>query len=155
QALRQRLADAFDFAYRFTNEETEQGRKPCPDGFRRWAERFLAVSAVLRECDAAIEGLRMAERLRAVAATDAPAALKFACALLLLASKGEAEHVASSLASANGDGELRRFVLWLPFTLDNLWRPFPDEDGLIRVALSPDGTSREKNQKADLAFGWR
>jgi hypothetical protein len=155
QDLRQRLADAFGLAYCFPTEENRQGRKPCPDGFRCWAERFLAAGAILRDGDAAIEGLHLAGRLRAVATSDAPAAMKFACALLLLASEGKAEPVASSLASANGDGELRRFFLWLPFILDNLWHPFPGEDGLIRVALSPDGTSREEGEKAERAFGWR
>jgi hypothetical protein len=155
QTQRQRLADAFDLACSFPAEENMQGRKPCPDGFRRWAERFLAVGAVLRDCDAAIGGMRLAERLREAAASDAPAPMKFACALLLLAFEGHADPVASSLASANGDAELRQFVLWLPFVLDNLWNPSPGEDGLIRVALSPDGTSRAENQKAERGFGWR
>jgi hypothetical protein len=154
-ASRAHLAAAFGIAYAFPGEESQQGRKPCPDGFRRWAERFLALGAVLRECDEAIEGLRLMERLQTVAARAAPEAMKYACALLLLASEGKADAVASALTEANGDGELRRFVLWLPFILDNLWHPFPSEDGLIRVAESPDGTSREENQQAEQAFGWR
>jgi len=155
KVLRERLADAFEGAYRFTNEEAEQGRKPCPDGFRRWAARFLALGTVMGECDAAIERLRLVERLRTVAERPAPSPMKFACALLILASEGPANDVAPALEKANGDAELRRFVRWLPFILDNLWHPFPREDGLIPVALSPDETGREENQQAEQAFGWR
>jgi hypothetical protein len=154
KALRTKLADAFEFALRFPDEEKKQGRKPCQDSFPRWAERFLTVGTVMRECDTAIESLRLVERLRAVAERPAPAAMKYACAVLLVASHGRADAVASALDSANGDGELRRFVLWLPFILDNLWPPFPGNDGLTRVALCPDETSWEEHQQAGRAFGW-
>jgi hypothetical protein len=153
-AHRERLANAFDHAFQFPNEETRAGRSPSPDGFRRWAERFVELGRVLRECDESLEGLRLQERLRAVAGKSAPAAMKYALAVLLLASEGNNEAVASALERANGDWELRRFVLWLPFIRDSLWQPFPRGDGLIPVAMSPDGTSLEENQQAERAFGW-
>jgi hypothetical protein len=84
-----------------------------------------------------------------------PAALKYACAVLLLASEGRADAVASALTNANRDGELRRFVLWLPFVLDNLWFPFSPQGGAIRMAQSPEGTSWEEAQQADRAFSRR
>src|SRR5262249_42917708 len=147
-ARRQRLEEAFDRAYAFPSEENEQGRKPCADGFRRWSERFLEVGAVLRECDEANEGLRLVERLRTAARSSAPDAMRYACALLAEATEGRLESVASHLKNANGDGDLRRFVLWLPFILDNLWPPYPDGNGLTRVAFSPEGTSLEEQQQA-------
>src|SRR5262245_6123396 len=57
-ACRARLAEAFERAYHFPNEEREQGRTPSPDGFRRWAQWFVALGALLRECDDTIEDLR-------------------------------------------------------------------------------------------------
>jgi hypothetical protein len=154
QVLRERLADAFHLAYRFPGEETQQARKP-PGSFQRWAERFLALGAVLRECDAAIDGLGLVERLHGVAKRPAPGPMKFACALLLIACDGQADAVASALENANSDGELRRFVLWLPFILDSLWHPFPEKNGLLQVAMTPDGTSWEENAQAERAFGWQ
>jgi hypothetical protein len=109
----------------------------------------------MRECDEAIENLRLRERLQAVAGKTVPAAMKYASALLLVASEGNAVAVASSLEKANRDVDLRRFVHWLPFILDNLWHPFPREDGLIPIALSPDGTGLEEKELAEQAFGWR
>src|SRR5262249_15945236 len=135
-AYRERLAQKFSDAYAFPGEETEQGRKPCPEGFQRWAERFLTLGAVMRECDEAIQNLCLRERLREVACKTAPAAMKYASALLLVASEGNAGAVASALEKANGDRELRRFVLWLPFILDNLWHPFSGDNGPIPVAMS-------------------
>jgi hypothetical protein len=152
-AGRERFAKAFDHANRFTNEEKSQGRSPRPDGFHRWAERFVELGKVLREDDA-IEGLSLQERLRAVAGKTAPAAMKYAVVLLLAASEGNTEAVTSALERANGDTELRRFVLWLPFIRDNLWLPFSRGDGPIPVATSPDGTTLEENQQAEQAFGW-
>lgn len=151
-ARRERLAAAFRHAYRFTNEERQQGRKPCADGFRCWAERFVELGKIVRECDEANEVLCLQERLRAVAARTAPAAMKFACALLLVAAEANSEAVASVLERANDDGELRRFVLWLPFILDHLWCPLPRPDGLIEMALSPDETSMEEDQRAEQAL---
>ncbi len=103
-ALRERLAEAFDRAYAFPSEETRQGRKPCPDGFRRWAEQFLALALVLRECDEAIEGLDLAKRLRTVAGRIAPAAMNYACALLLIAAEGKIDTLASALESSTTFG---------------------------------------------------
>jgi hypothetical protein len=154
-ARRERLAGAFAAVWGFPEEENEQGRKPSPEGFRRWAPRFTVLAAVMRECDQAIPSLRLQERLRAVASTRAPAAMKYACVLLLLASDGDAGAVAAALAQAFRDGELRRFVLWLPYILDNLWQPFPRENGRIEVAEVPDGTNREEMEQAGSAFGWR
>jgi hypothetical protein len=154
QVLRGKLEDAFDFAYLFPREETEEGRKPCPEGFQRWAERFLAIGRILRECDAAGLGLRLVARLRVVVDRPAPAAMRFACALLLLAADEQADAVASALADATGDGELRWFVRWLGFILDNFWVPFAGEDGIIRVTI-PDGITREEYAQAGQAFGWR
>src|SRR5262249_33675213 len=117
EALRERLEKAFDYAYGFPNEETKAGRKPCADGFRRWADRFLALACLMQECDAAIKGLHLRERLQAISHKRIPAALKCACDLLLRAQEGEADAVASAIEKTNADGELRRFVLWLPFIL--------------------------------------
>jgi hypothetical protein len=153
--LRNRLAAAFERACRFTNEEHCEGRKPGEEGFGRWAEQFLALGVVLRECDGAVDGLGLEGRLRAVAGKTAPAAMKYACALLLVAMEGRPDAVKSALGRGNGDRELRRFVLWLPYILDNLWLPFPDDDGRTRVALAPEGASLEEAHQADQAFGWR
>jgi hypothetical protein len=155
RALRERLADAFDRAYVFPSEENQQRRKPSLDGFQRWAERFLAVGTIMRQCDEAIAGLRLLERLRTVAGRPAPAAMKYACALLLLASQGNADAVVSYLEKANSDPQLRRFVLWLPFILDSLWTPFRDERGHFRFAVPPDETTAEEWKQAGQAFGWR
>ena len=151
-ARRERLADAFSHAHRFTNEEQQQGRNPCSEGFRRWTERFVELGKILRECDEALEELCLQARLRAVAARTAPAAMKFACALLLLAAEANSEAVASALERANDDWELRRFVLWLPFILDQLWGPFSRADGLMEVAQSPRETSLEEHHQAEQAL---
>jgi hypothetical protein len=110
---------------------------------------------MLRECDAAIDNLDLVQRLRKIASQAAPPALAYACAILVLASERQAEDVARALEKAQGDPELRRFVLWLPFILDSLWHPFPDADGLTRVAVAPDGTSHKENLQAGEAFGWK
>jgi hypothetical protein len=153
--LRARLRRAFDEAHAFPGEEQVQGRKPSPEWFQRWAARFMVVGTTLRECDAAIGNLDLVKRLRTIASQAAPPALAYACAILVLASEGEAEDVASALAKAQGDSELRGFVLWLPFIVDRLWHPFPDADGLTRVAEAPEGTSHEENVQAGEAFGWK
>jgi hypothetical protein len=62
--------------------------------------------------------------------------------------------VAEALQKANGNRELCRFVLWVPFILDSLWTPLPCEDGLIRVAEVPDETTFEEKEQAEQAFGW-
>jgi hypothetical protein len=99
----------------------------------------------MRECDEAIAKLRLGERLQAVAGKTVPAALKCASALLGLASDGVPKPVVSALERANGDAELRRFVLWLPF---------PNRRGPTLVASSPEGTSLEEHQQDERAFGW-
>src|SRR5579864_9267753 len=43
KALRDRLEQALERAYRFPGEEREQGRKPCLDGFQRWAGMFVEL----------------------------------------------------------------------------------------------------------------
>jgi hypothetical protein len=154
-ALRDRLAQAFEQAWAFPDDENRQNRKPCPEGFRRWAERFISLGTVLRECDEAIENLHLRERLLAVACRTAPAEMKFACALLSLAAEGKADAVAIALEKANGDGRLRRFVLWLPCILDNLWQPLLREYGPIPIAMPPDGTSWEDKEQAERALGWQ
>jgi hypothetical protein len=157
-ASRERLAGAFDRAYAFPNEERQEGRKPCPEGFHRWAERFVALGYVLRECDKATERPWLIESLRKVAATAAPPPMKYACALLLVAAGERADvlpRVASALEEANRDEDLRRFVLWLPFILDSLWQPYPNERGLIFTAGPPTGTSQEERIRAERAFGSR
>jgi hypothetical protein len=111
---RERLAEALDRVYFFPGEEKRQGRKPCPEGFRRWSALLLEVGVVVRECDEAIVNLRLKERLHAVACWSAPAAMKYACALLLLACEGDGDALFTALQRANGDSELREFVLWLP-----------------------------------------
>jgi hypothetical protein len=152
---RDRLARAFDHAYAFPHEEREQGRKPSLDGSQRWAERFVALGTVMRQCDEAIENLRLRERLRTVVGKTAPGAMTYACALLLVVSEGKPDAVASALEKANDDRKLRRFVLWLPFILDSLWPPILPGDGPTRVHEPPDGTSREEKELAEQAFGWR
>jgi hypothetical protein len=143
--LRACLARAFDEAHAFPGEENALASKPSPEGFQRWAVRIIAVGTILRECDAAIDNLNLVERLRNIAPRAAPPALAYACAVLVLASEGQAEDVATALEKANGDGELRLFVLWLPYTLDHLWHPFSDADGLTRLAAAPEGTSHREN----------
>jgi hypothetical protein len=140
--------------YRFTNEEDQQGNKPCPDGFRRWAERFLALGNVMRECEGAIPELGLVKKLRTAAERPAPAAVKYACVLLLLAVEGPADDLAPALEKAHGDPDLLRFVLFLPYIRDALWIPVSDSLG-IRCALPPDGTTLEEYQQAQQAFGRR
>jgi hypothetical protein len=152
-AHRDRLAAAFSHAHAFPGEERERGGKPNGEAFARWAERFVALGAVLVECDEAIQNLSLRARLREVAGKTAPAPLKFACALLLLASDGKAGELATALERANGDQQLRRFVLWLPFIRDNFWRPYPRTNAITVIAESPDGTTREENEEAGRAFG--
>jgi hypothetical protein len=152
-AYRRRLENAVNLAHAFPHEENQQGRKPCANGFRHWAERFLSVGTILRECDEAIERLDLAERLSLITERSTHQATKFACALLLMASEGGIDDVASGLEKANGDWELRRFVLWLPFILDHLWLPFPDKRGHILVADYPDGTTKEEMEQVHRAFG--
>jgi hypothetical protein len=154
QALRRKLEDAFDLASDFAREETEQGRQLCSEAFGRWAERFVDLGRILRECDAAVDGLRLVEQLHAVVRRPAPAPMRFACVLLLLASQDRADAVASALVDAKDHRELRRFVHWLGFILDNLWHPLPGEDGIIQVVMPPDGTSQEERAQAGQAFGW-
>jgi hypothetical protein len=113
------------------------------------------MGAAIRQCDQAIDGLRLEERLREVAGKTIPAAMKYACAVLLSAAEGRADGVASALEKANGDGELRRFVLWLPFILDNLWDPYPPEGGPTLFHEVPDGTTGKEKEQAGEAFGWR
>jgi len=52
-----RSISALEQAWAFPDEENRQNRKPWPEGFNRWAERFVALGTVLRECDEAIENL--------------------------------------------------------------------------------------------------
>ena len=154
-AQRERLAIAFDHAFQFPNEEIEAGRVPSPDAFRRWAERFVELAVILRESDRAVEGLCLEERFRAVAGKSLPAEVKYAVALLLRASDGDAEAVAIALEGANGDEELRRFVLWLPYILDHMWQPYPNKHELfLTMAMPPEGTSREDYEQVEQAFGW-
>src|SRR5262249_49397496 len=145
---RARLAEAFAAVWSFPSEETEQGRKPSPDGFLRWAERIVALGAVLRECDQAIDRMRLTERLRTAAERPARAGRKCSCALVVLGTQGNLQAVAAILEKAHGDEELCQFVLWLPFILDALWTPFPGPDGLTRYELPPDGVSLEDYRKA-------
>lgn len=154
-AYRAKLSQAIDRICAFPSEEKDQDRKPCLEGFRRWAEKFVALGTAIRECDDAIEGLHFAKRISAVSSNLLPPDLKYACAVILLSMEGGTEPVISALAEANGDQKLRRFVLWLPYILDHLWSPFHDTNGISSVALPPDGTSREEYEQADQAFGWR
>jgi hypothetical protein len=153
--LREKLAGALDRASQFPNEENEQRRKPCPEGFRLWAERFIEVGDLIRECDEAIELLRLSKRLQGIAATTAPLPMKFACALLVQASGGNTEEIADVLERSNGDPDLRRFVRWLPFVLDNLWRPYHQGSVPVWVALPPPDATSEEYRQAGAAFGWR
>jgi hypothetical protein len=154
--LREQLATALDRAYRFPNEENERGSKPSPEGFRFWAERFVVVGEVMRQCDAEIESLGLISRLKRVAATDAPLSMKFACALLAEASSGNAEEMVSLLERSNGDQVLRRFVGWLPFVLDNLWHPYRASGSFaVSVAQAPPEATLEEARQASAAFGWR
>jgi hypothetical protein len=155
KALRARLAAAFDHAYAFPSEEAQAGRKPCPDGFRRWSERFVALGKLMRECDESIENLHLLKRLRQVACKDAPLPMRFAIALLLAGSEGESGKVVAALEKASGDKELRRFVLWLPFILDNLWHPFHTAGRRTEIATPPDGISMKEKERAEQAFGWQ
>jgi hypothetical protein len=152
-AYRERLAGAFNDAYAFPREETEQGRKPCKEGFRRWAERFVSLGTIMCRCDEAIERLNLRKRLHAVAQKPAPTAMKYACALVLLAAEGNSDAIAPALEKANRDLELQRFVLWLPFILDSLWLPYTVRGAAARVASSPDGTTFEEHLQAEQAFG--
>jgi hypothetical protein len=81
--------------------------------------------------------------------------MKFASAILVLASEEQADELASALQKAISDEELRQFVLWLPFILDNLWHPPRGENGLIAIASPPETTSMEDCGRANEAFGWR
>jgi hypothetical protein len=119
---------------------------------QRTAQFLEDLGTIARECDTAIERLRFVERIRAVAQWPAPAAMKFAWAVVLLAAEGDADLLASALEKANLDGELRRFILWMNFILDSLWHPFPADDGIIRVSTPPDGTSREEYEQAERAL---
>jgi len=154
-AIRGRLKRVFDRAYAFPREENEQGHKPRPEGYRCWAERLLEVGAVLRECDEAIEGLGLVERLHEATKRKAPTAMRYACALLLLASEGKVNDVMSALEESNRDWEPREWVLWIPFILDYLWYPYPGENGRTLVAKSPEGVSLEETEQAEKAFGWQ
>ncbi len=152
---RARLAAAFGRVTAFPSEANEQGRKPGPDGFLLWAERIVALGAALRECDQIIERIQLIGRLQAAAQRPAPAAMKYACALLVLGAQGNIPVVADNLEKAYLDYELRRFVLWLPFILDVLWTPYPGPDGLTRHEMPPEGVSLEDYKKAHRAFGER
>jgi hypothetical protein len=153
--LRDQLAAALDRAYRFPNEENEQGRKPLPEGLTRWAKRFTAVGELMRRCDRAIPSLGLIRRLRGVAAATAPLPMKLACALLVQASAGETEESASVLERSNSDPDLRRFVRWLPFVLDNLWHPYHPGSVSVSVAEPPPEATFEEYRQAGGAFGWR
>jgi len=109
----------------------------------------------MRQCDKAIERLYLVEQLRKVAARPTPAAMKYACALLLLASEGRVDEVAFALEKSSSDKELRRFVLWLPFIFDRLWYASPEGNRPTQIAGSPEGTSLEEDEQAEQAFGWR
>jgi excisionase family DNA binding protein len=154
-AMRERLRSSFDRAYAFPDEEDELGHKPRTGAFRRWADRLLELGAVLRECDEAIERLYLVEKLRKVAARPTPAAMKYACALLLLASEGKVDEVAFALEKSSSDRELCRFVLWLRFIFDRLWYASPEGNRPTQIAGSPAGTSLEENEQAEQAFDWR
>jgi hypothetical protein len=155
KSVRARLELVFDQAHSFPREANKQGHKPCVEGFQRWAQLFIDLGTVMRQCDDTIAELRLVERLEAVSRHQSPDAMKYACALLVLASEGQIDAVKPALEKANNDGQLRRFVLWLPFILDHLWYPIRDGNRPTSVAESPEGTSQEESDQAEKAFGWR
>jgi hypothetical protein len=154
-AMRERLGQKFKEAYLFPGEENRRGGKPGPEGFRRWAEYFVALGVVLRECDDAIKGLNLEQRLRTVAVKETPLAMKYALTLLLLSATGTRDEIASALEQVQLDGDLRRFVLWLPYIFDCLWLPYHLDDKVVFVALPPDEATLEERRLAGEAFGWR
>jgi hypothetical protein len=148
-------AEAFQKAYTFPNEENQFGRKPSPEGFQRWAQRFADLAQVIEVSDQGIPGLALEQRLRDATAADMPVPLKFAVAVCLLALTGPAEEVEAALKKANNDPQLRLFVLWLPFLCDILWCPIGTDAGVLCCAEVPEGTSLGEKEQAEAAFGWR
>jgi hypothetical protein len=133
-AARERLAEAFDNA--------------C--SFQRWPVLFVMLGDAMRECDEAIDGLRLRDRLRAVAGKPSPLPMRFAIKLLLLASAGKDDAIAGALKTARSYPALRRFPCWLPFILDSLWPPVNGP-----VATPPDDITPEESRQAEQAFGWK
>src|SRR5436190_23653498 len=113
----------------------------------------MELAAVLGQCKQEMENLNFVARLRQVADRSPRDMLTYACALLLVACERRAEPMAEVLAEAASNTEFRRFYLWLPFILDHLWHPLPDENGLIPTAAPPLGASREQLAQAERAFG--
>ena len=152
-ARRDDLEKALNLAYSFSTEEREKGRKPSPNGFKRWSERFLVVGRLLRECDDTFGHLNLQVRLKEAVASGGPKEMVFACAMLTSAAEQTAQKVSSNLKKANRHRDVMSFILWLPYILDNLWQPYPDEHGMIRITSPPFGTSPDDIQRAGLAFG--
>jgi hypothetical protein len=148
------LERAFEVVWLFPGEERRRGNKPGPDGFGRWAERLVALAAALAEYDRQPPAGSTRERLVRAARSGVPA-LEAAAALVLLAYLGDAPQLAQELEALYRDPSLRRFAGWLPYILDNLSPPEPDDDGIIRPADPPDGVSLADYRKAEAAFGWK
>lgn len=149
--LRRQLEEAFARVWGFGNEQNRAGRKPSTEGFREWAERFVVLGRRFQEtghCDA------IQQRLAKVARAGVPA-LDVAAELLLLSCAGNHDDLAIYLGRIHHDEDLRQFVLWLPYILDNLWQPVAEENGTIRTAEPPEGISYEDFRKAGEAFGWQ
>ena len=148
--MRRQLEDTFTAVWRFGDEQNQAGQKPCPEGFRKWAARFVALG---RAIEVTGHGEAIRRRLLRVSRAEVPA-LDTAAALLLLSHEGDHEALATCLERVHRDATLRHFVLWLPYILDNLWLPEAGDRGVIRVADAPDGVSFEEFRKAAEAFGW-
>ena len=122
-ARREVLSRAFYHVFNFTTDESRAGRQPSLDSFARWAQRFAVLGDVICNTDQAIPGLHLERRLQRAVSMPKPSALKFAVDVLLFAIQRDTTAVATALAEANHDDELRHFERWLPFIFERLWEP--------------------------------
>jgi hypothetical protein len=155
QQVRGRLERAFEAVESFPAEQNQLAKKPSAQGFRQWAERFIALTTVLREHDVSSGTDEFHACLVRVAQSGVPA---FACAATLILSGwgGCPEEVAHGLEAVYRHPPLRAFVTWLPYLLDNLYLPEAGPEGIIQVEGPPDGVSFAEYRQAEAALlGWR
>ena len=151
--LRTRWDAAWRAFFAWPAEQNRLGARPSPTGCEAWARLAAVAGATVNEYDALRQG-RLLSCLGHAECSPLPQGLADAIQFLRLFTSGSLTETATVLAAAIEERTIGASLRWLPYILDNLWQPEPDERGLVRVAEPPDGVSHAEYRQAEVAFGW-